>query len=103
MSDPLLPNELDDTRLVFEVNKAVIETEQLYMKTHQMSLEVPADLAADFLLYRAALDRQSNQDYRSSISERKAVKHIAQWILNIYQKLRGQECTRILWKESIGL
>lgn len=99
MAERLTPNSSDDSGLVIAVHQKLVITQETFKRVTDRDLRVPEWLDADFKRFDTVRLRQARGDHRSTETERKSVKAIAQWVLDIYRSLRGQESTQLKWKE----
>jgi len=97
VSDRLLPAKPDDVMLVQEVHARWREVEGLHQRLRGVPLLIPGALAPATLRFRSVFSRFLQGDYRQTESEKKAVREIAQWLVNTNAELRGVTPTVIQW------
>jgi len=62
-------------------------------------LQIPKDLEPHFIRWRQVTVRHRGGDIRNTESEWKSMKLIAQWIIDVNCKLRGQRPKKLIWTE----
>ena len=89
----------DDIMLCYEVGKRLIELRDKLIRTTGNDLIVPESLRADMIRMNRLAGRYKRDDYRHRDSEKKAVKVIAQWTLDLNCAICGQPSVVLQWKD----
>ncbi len=99
-SDLLVNSSQDTIALADAVESRFIEVCNLFLRVHGMELQIPDALRPDMIRWRKMRLRHKAGDFRNSVSEVKSTRSIAQWIVNLNGKMRGQKPKVIEWRDD---
>lgn len=96
----LVEMKSDDIALITELSKRLLDTHELYLRARGVECKIPTSMENDFRRLNALKHRiwQLN-DYRMSEAEKKSVREIAQWIVDIKCDLCGQDKKVLKWRD----
>jgi hypothetical protein len=89
---------MDDIALCEAVEERFITLCNSYLQIRGVMLVPPSELDRDLLLWRTMRKRHKTADFRNTADELKAVQRIAQWTLDVNDKLRNQEAKVLEWR-----
>jgi hypothetical protein len=95
----LIPASIDDIELSLAVEQRFIDVCGTYQRLKHVQLTIPKDLQADLTLWRRSVVRFRSGDMRVSPDERKSLRRIAQWTLDVNCEIRNQPKQKLVWKD----
>lgn len=93
----LIPSKPDDIALPHAVKEKIKELRDIVIRTAGVDLKIPGDLELDAKRMNLLLDRYAKADFRHTEAEKRSVRAIAQWSLNLKQIVCRQPVTQIEW------
>ena len=84
-----------------ELENRFLDLCESYLRITGNPLVVPKSLDADMLLWRTMMVRHKKVDFRNTEDEFKSLKNIAQWTVDVNNKIRNQEPKTIDWGDAV--
>jgi len=95
----MTPSRPDDIKLVEAVSQRLVELRDRYRRTTGMDLVMPLDLDSAFRRFQRLGNRYKLGHFHHSDSERQATREIAQWTVDVNNRLCGQPRTVLQWRD----
>jgi len=89
----------DDIAIVYEIQKRLVELRDRFCKVSGNDLIIPPNLKADFIRYNMVFGRYKEGDFRHSESEKKSIRAIAQWTVDLNRSICGQTPLKLEWRD----
>lgn len=96
-TDVLVESVSDTIALGLAVEQRFVTLCESYLTIRGVCLVPPADLNSDMFRWRQMRLRHKKGDYRNTVDELKSTQRVAQWTLNVNNKLRNQEPKVLDW------
>ena len=97
--EALKKSSRDDIALAFKVEEGFLTICELWAREYGESLPIPKELDQHLFRWRTLSVRYKKGDFRNTESERKSLKVVAQWTVDVNMKLRGQPAKKIEWAD----
>ena len=94
---PMIHSKKDDIALCYEVGKRLVELRDRIIRTTGMDLIVPEHLRMDMKRMNSLAARYKRSDFRHSNSEKKSLRTIAQWTVDLNRSICGQPSITLQW------
>jgi len=95
----LIKSKPDDVALTWAVQEKFLHLCSLYLKMKGIQLPIPTHLDADFLRWRQCFYRYKQGDLRHTDAEKRSVRTIAEWTLQIKAELMGEAVPMMDWND----
>ena len=96
-TDVLVESVQDAIALGLAVEQRFLTLCEAYIAIRGVCLVPPPDLNADLFRWRQMRVRHKKGDYRNSADEIKSTQRVAQWTLDVNNKLRNQDPKVLEW------
>lgn len=97
MTEILIPATQDEVHLAAAIEPRFLDLCGAYKRIKGVDLPIPKAMQSAIVLWRQCMVRFKGGDFRTSHSERKAVKEVAQWTLDENCDLRNQPRKKLPW------
>lgn len=97
--DRLEDSDQDLCQLSLAVESRFIEVLNLHERCRGFTLIPPASLNVDLIRWRSMVHRHHLCDFRHRVSEKIALRNIAQWTLDLNCELKNQPRQVLEWKD----
>ena len=95
----LQTSDQDTIQLCLAVQDRFIAITGSWLRVTGNQLIPPKNMDKDMLLWRKMVARFRRHDYRNTIDELAATRRIAQWTVDMNNKLRNQPEKKVEWKK----